>query len=232
MTPHRRPEVSRIEGFSDAVFAFAITLLVVSLEVPRTFDELLHAIRSFPAFAVSFALLFQVWWRHYKFFRSYDLEDSYVIAWTGVLLFVVLFYVYPLKFVWSLAFAQIQGVEVGDSVITLQQVPVLFAIYGVGVICVFSILALLYHHAYRLRDALGLTREETLEAKVNVYRNIGVASWGVLSIIVAAIAAVSAPQFVGLAGYVYTGIGLSEWALGTYEGRERRRLSRADTSPA
>ena len=32
----RGNEISRIEGLSDAVFAFAVTLLVVSLEVPKT----------------------------------------------------------------------------------------------------------------------------------------------------------------------------------------------------
>ena len=95
---HRTREVSRIEGFSDAVFGFAITLLVVSLEVPKTYHELMQVVRGFPAFAVCFALLFQVWWRHYRFFRNYDLEDGYIVALTGILLFVVLFFVYPLKF--------------------------------------------------------------------------------------------------------------------------------------
>src|SRR3954471_2543531 len=129
---HYRREVSRVEGLSDAVFAFAITLLVVSLEVPRTFDELMAAMRAFPAFAVCFALLFQVWWRHYKFFRTYDLEDGRVIALTGILLFVVLFYVYPLKFLWSVVFSQLGGGQVADDTLTIHQVPVLFEIYGAG----------------------------------------------------------------------------------------------------
>src|SRR3954451_9940990 len=117
---HYRREVSRVEGFSDAVFAFSITLLVVSLEVPRTFHELIQAMRGFPAFAVCFALLFQVWWRHYKFFRTYDLEDARVVALTGLLLFVVLFYVYPLKFLCSVVFSQIGGRHVADETLTVQ----------------------------------------------------------------------------------------------------------------
>ncbi|HMJ26039.1 MAG TPA: TMEM175 family protein, partial [Pyrinomonadaceae bacterium] len=42
----RSHEISRIEGLSDAVFGFAVTLLVVSLEVPKTFNELMQAMRG------------------------------------------------------------------------------------------------------------------------------------------------------------------------------------------
>jgi len=48
MARHRR-EVSRVEGFSDAVFAFAVTLLVVSLEVPKTYLSQPRARGDWPA---------------------------------------------------------------------------------------------------------------------------------------------------------------------------------------
>ena len=44
----RGHEISRVEGLSDAVFGFAVTLLVVSLEVPKTFNELAEIMRALP----------------------------------------------------------------------------------------------------------------------------------------------------------------------------------------
>jgi hypothetical protein len=87
----RGEDVLRIEGLADAVFGFALTLLVVSLEVPNTFDELLATMRGFFAFAISGWLLYTVWFDHYMFFRRYGLQDNVTLHLSSVLLFVVLF---------------------------------------------------------------------------------------------------------------------------------------------
>ncbi len=66
----RSHDISRIEAFSDVVFGFSLTLLVVSLEVPHTFRELMADMRGFVPFAICFALLAQVWWLHHTFFPA------------------------------------------------------------------------------------------------------------------------------------------------------------------
>jgi uncharacterized membrane protein len=224
----RKHDVSRLEGFSDAVFAFAVTLLVVSLEVPRTFNELREAMRGFFAFAICFALLFQIWWRHHTYFRRYGLDDPQTKALTGVLLFVVLFYVYPLKFLWTLVVTTRLG---GNELVVLpdgrvepmilnEQVPLLFEIYGLGVAAVFLVFAGLYANAQRRRSELALTPLELLETRLSVMSNVSLASVGLAS---AAIAWLGGQRFIAWAGWVYFSIGLIEWQLGRY-GRRRRTL--------
>jgi uncharacterized membrane protein len=163
----RGGEASRLEGLSDAVFAFAVTLLVVSLEVPDTFDELLKVLRGFFAFAVCFAILFWVWYEHYRFFRRYGLADGLTTALTGFLLFIVLFYVYPMKFLFTMLFDQLLADTPAD-VIRPDQGPELMLIYGAGFIAVQVVFVLLYLRANRLADVLELDAYERLATRAEL----------------------------------------------------------------
>src|SRR5690349_15494183 len=98
MIPSREGDITRVEAFSDAMIAFAATLLVVSLETPRTYDGLVDSLYGFIPFGLSFAALFLIWIVHTSLFRRYPLNDRLSLVLNGALLFTVLFYVHPLKF--------------------------------------------------------------------------------------------------------------------------------------
>ena len=218
----RGGEISRVEGFSDAVFAFAITLLVVSLEVPRTFHELAGVMRGFFAFAVCFTLLVVIWREHYVFFRRYGLQDTTTIWLNAALLFVTLFYVYPLKFVFNLVLSGLTGAEAGaPPAIEPGQVPTLFVIYGAGVIALYLLLALMYVHAYRKRGELELTPVETFDTRAGIVGHLLAVGIGLVSVLLA----VTLPQrMVGLAGFAYFLFGPVMAIYGTVAGSRRRRL--------
>lgn len=225
----RGHEVSRIESFSDAVFAFAVTLLVVSLEVPKTFTELLATMRGFLAFAVSFAMLVSLWYYQYIFFRRYGLRDSYTIALNAVLLFVVLFYVYPLKFVFSfvvdLFLTGAHTVRLADGsavpVVEHSQAALMMAVYGAGFVAVFVLLALLYTHAYRRREKLQLTEIELHDTLASRRAFLLQAGVGALS---AAVALIGGPEYSGIAGFTYFLIGPVLGVHGWFGGRKRDKI--------
>jgi uncharacterized membrane protein len=171
----RGREVSRVEGFADAVFAFAVTLLIVALEVPHTFEGLMEAMRSFPAFVVCFAFLMLFWNCHYRFFRRYGLEDRLTRFLTMAILLLVLFSVYPLKFLFGAILSF--GAEHAPHIETSAQLNLVYRIYGLGFACIWSLYALLEVHGMKLRDALRLTPVELLvsrESLVGYLINVGV----------------------------------------------------------
>lgn len=207
----RGREVSRVEAFSDVVFGFALTLIVISLEVPSSFEELMQAMRGLPAFAICFAILTWVWYVHHTFFRRYALTDDITIALNAVLLFLVLFYTYPLKFLFSLVTGAINRVEGGAT---------LMVIYGVGFAGIFALFLAMYAHAWRLRDELELNELERYDTKTNM---IMYAAYIVVGTLSAMIGGLDGPA-VRWAGLMYWLLGPVSAAIGWWRGSRRHRL--------
>jgi len=159
----RGGDVSRLEALTDGVFALALTFLVVSLEVPATFRELLHDFARVPVFAVCFCFLVMFWYFHFQFHRRYGLEDAVTVALNAVLLFAILVYVYPLKFLFArlaeLAF-DLPGEGTGVPPIVPGDWPTLMIVYSAGAAFIFFLYAALHLRAYQLRDDLELDELE------------------------------------------------------------------------
>src|SRR5215510_7429342 len=170
----RGNEVSRVEGFTDAVFAFAVTLLVVALEGPHTYNGLLDVVRSFPAFVICFAILMTFWNAHFRYHRRYGLEDVFSRIMTMAILVLVLFFVYPLKFLFTLLTISLFGLRMHaiPQIDSALQNDVLYVIYGVGFAGVWTLYALLYLHALRRRKELELSPAEVVLTRSALYANL------------------------------------------------------------
>lgn len=172
---------TRVEALSDGVFAIATALLVISSSIPETYAELLHFLKDLVPFALCMALLMLIWYQHYVFFIRYGFKDATIVAVNTLLLFLILFYIYPLKFLmqllydmFSAMFAQNQKAfqHIFTEVIPMENTPHLMVIYGFGAACIFFTLAVMYLIAYRRADSLGLNNREKFMTKVSMHANL------------------------------------------------------------
>ena len=221
MLPPRRHEISRLEAFSDAVFAFALTLLVVSLDVPKSYDDLMTLMAGFVPFAASFALLTWIWYEHNIFFRRYGLQDALTTTLNAALLFVVLFYVYPLKFLFTAAFSFFLPVLEIRLSVSPPQLARIFAIYGAGFVVLFGMFALLYLQAYRKRRELELSALEVFDTRTALGAHLVSVAIGLLATGVALFAPMPIPLF---SGFTYFLMGPGHWLFGVSAGRRRKSL--------
>ncbi|HKE92814.1 MAG TPA: TMEM175 family protein [Povalibacter sp.] len=217
----RGHEVSRLEGFTDAVFAFAVTLLVVSLEVPRTYEGLIDVVRGFPAFVICFTLLMLFWNAHYRFFRRYGLENMTTRLGTMAILVLVLFSVYPLKFLFTIVTAGLFGIELPEAAqLATAEWRMIYVIYGLGFAGVWSLYALLQVHALRQRDVLQMDAMEVVLTRGSLYEyliHVGVA---LLSVTLAL-----TTSLITLPGWIYFLLAPLQTMNGMWHGRRARKLS-------
>ena len=159
-------QMTRLETFIDAAFAFAITMLVIATnQIPDNIDQMFAAFRHVPAFIASVAVIGIFWRGHWLWSRRYGLEDGTSIFISWAMLVTILIYIYPLKAIfesmWFLLSDGLVGQKLGlNSELQETQARTLFAIYALGFIAIALAILLLNLRAWQLRVPLKLNAQE------------------------------------------------------------------------
>jgi hypothetical protein len=156
-------EMTRLETFIDAAFAFAISMLVIAAQqIPDNIEALLAAFKHVPTFICSIAVLGIFWRGHWLWSRRYGLEDGSSILISWAMIVTILIFIYPLKAIFSAMWFQLSNGQLGQpfGLHTEAQARTLFAIYALGLVGISAEILLLYRRAWRLREPLQLDDRE------------------------------------------------------------------------
>lgn len=219
----------RLENFSDAIFALAITFLLISTDPPTHFDQIKRMLVDLIPFLMCMVLFIMVWHEHTVFFLRYGLRNGPIVVLNTAFLFLMLFYVHPLRFLTQLIELPI-AMMIGDHAlrdeiaqrINAEDMAELMAMYGFGAAAVFFILAAMYHFALKQKDTLQLSLEEQFDTKSSRSRNLLMGSVPFLSALIALLLLNNmwAGMICGMVYFLYTPLMLI-WS----KREERKRLS-------
>jgi hypothetical protein len=214
-------EMTRLETFIDAAFAFAVSMMVIAAErVPDDINTLLAVFRHVPAFLASVVVLGIFWRGHWVWSRRYGLEDGVSIFISWALLATILIYIYPLKAIFGSMFYLLSDGRLGQAlgVRTDAQERTIFAIYAIGFTAIAVEILLLYLRAWRLREPLRLNELERFLTRADVM------GWAIPATVgtVALVLALTLPTgHVSWSGWIYFSMAIvvpvQKWFL------ERRR---------
>jgi uncharacterized membrane protein len=179
-------EMTRLETFIDAAFAFAVTMMVIASErVPDDITALLAAFKHVPAFLASVMVLGIFWRGHWTWSRRYGLEDGVSIFISWALLATILIYIYPLKAIFESMFFLLSNGRLGQALglNNEAQARTIFAIFAVGFTAIAVEIVLLYLRAWNLREPLRLNARERFLTRAHLMGWSVPATIGVISLV-------------------------------------------------
>lgn len=153
---------ARIDAFTDAAFAFAVSLLVIGgTRAPADIESLFISLADIPAFAVGFAIMSLFWMGHVRWRRLRGPAiDGLPVMLTLFLVFLTLVYVQPLRAMSAATGLWLTGQGSGFR----GGLSDLFAVYGTGFVLMSLTMVALFWEALRkpsltLSDRAELTGE-------------------------------------------------------------------------
>jgi len=164
----RGENMTRIETFVDAAFAFALTMLIISIdEIPNTPRELLELSKDLPAFLFSAILIATIWDSHAGWSRNFGLQDGPTTCLSLGLVILVLVFIYPIKLIFMAMFAYLSDgfLSPNFAVTELMEIRSMFVYFALLYICLSLLFIALYQHALRNADSLLLTDHEYFNCK-------------------------------------------------------------------
>ena len=163
-TAHAKGEVrtrvnNRIIGFSDGVFAIAITLLVLAIDVPTNLTSrevssfLWGALPQVLIYAASFMVIGTFWLRHYRMFDMCRAVDARILVLNLVFLALVSLLPFPSDLI-----------DFNDQ--SPSAIIAFSAVAGAATLCEFA----LWRHLHRNRDLLLPDIPEELVKALRTWR--------------------------------------------------------------
>lgn len=235
----RGKEPGRLENLSDGVFALAITLLLISTSAPTTFNQIKQFVWELIPFTICIVLIVLIWWEHVAFFYRYGIRDAKIVFLNTTFLIILLFYVYPLKFLWRMLTLYPLSIMLDQPDLAENLSPLfrstgdtalLMIIYGIGLASVFFVLALMYRQALIKSEILGLNVMEQFDTRTSIRTNLLMASIPTLSLCLAII--LKDNRHVGfISGFTYMLYMPVMFTHGYFSGRKREKLILKQETP-